>query len=70
MKMQPPVGGMDGPVQPALGMEELISFRIEASLGDSDITEDELNALVEAGVPLCASGENGLKWTPRKCVRS
>lgn len=33
MKMQPPVGGMDGPVQPALGMEELISFRIEASLG-------------------------------------
>ncbi|WP_039835611.1 SNF2-related protein, partial [Paenibacillus sonchi] len=34
-----------------LGMEQLISFRIEASLGDSDITEDELNALVEAGVP-------------------
>ncbi|WP_405106594.1 DEAD/DEAH box helicase [Paenibacillus sp. FSL K6-1217] len=51
MKMQPPAGGTDGPVQPALGMEELISFRIEASLGDSDITEDELNALVEAGVP-------------------
>ncbi|MEJ9165046.1 DEAD/DEAH box helicase, partial [Paenibacillus graminis] len=51
MKMQPPASGTDGPAQAALGMEQLISFRIEASLGDSDISEDELNALVEAGVP-------------------
>ncbi|SDL23820.1 DEAD/DEAH box helicase [Paenibacillus jilunlii] len=51
MKMQPPAGGIDGPAQAALGMEQLISFRIEASLGDSDISEDELSALVEAGVP-------------------
>ncbi|MFF2019108.1 DEAD/DEAH box helicase [Paenibacillus sp. NPDC058177] len=50
MKMQPP-GGLDGPPAVALGMEELISFRIEASLGDTSITEEELQALVEAGVP-------------------
>ncbi|WP_342564068.1 DEAD/DEAH box helicase [Paenibacillus sp. FSL R7-0345] len=51
MKMQPPQGGLDGPEQSSLGMEELISFRIEASLGDNTISEEELNALVEAGVP-------------------
>ncbi len=51
MKMQLPQAGMDGPAQPALGMEELISFRIEASLGDNPVSEEELNALVEAGVP-------------------
>lgn len=51
MKMQPPAGGIDGPAQAALGMEELISFRIEASLGENTISEEELNALVEAGVP-------------------
>ncbi|MFC3750162.1 DEAD/DEAH box helicase [Paenibacillus sp. GCM10012306] len=50
MKMQPP-GGLDGPPAVALGMEELISFRIEASLGETSITEEELQALVEAGVP-------------------
>lgn len=52
MKMQPPpAGGLDGPAQPSLGMEELVSFRIEASLGDHPVSEEELNALVEAGVP-------------------
>ncbi|WP_438493202.1 DEAD/DEAH box helicase [Paenibacillus sp. IHBB 3054] len=51
MKMQPPAGSIDGSTQPSLGMEELISFRIEASLGDNTISEEELNALVEAGVP-------------------
>lgn len=51
MKMQPGVNGGDSPAPAALGMEELISFRIEASLGDSTISEEELNALVEAGVP-------------------
>lgn len=51
MKMQPPGGSIDGSTQPSLGMEELISFRIEASLGDNTISEEELNALVEAGVP-------------------
>lgn len=51
MKMQPALSGVDSPVPVALGMEELISFRIEASLGDSTISEEELNALVEAGVP-------------------
>lgn len=50
MKMQP-AGGVEGPAQTALGMEQLISFRIEASLGESTISEEELNALVEAGVP-------------------
>lgn len=69
MKMQPPQGGMDGPVQPSLGMEELISFRIEASLGDNPISEEELNALVEAGVPLYASGASGLKLIRRKSAR-
>lgn len=51
MKMQPPPGLTESPVQAALGLEELISFRIEASLGDNSISEEELNALVEAGVP-------------------
>ncbi|MEK5252322.1 DEAD/DEAH box helicase [Paenibacillus sp. FSL F4-0125] len=51
MKMQPNVSGIDSPAPVALGMEELISFRIEASLGESTISEEELNALVEAGVP-------------------
>jgi hypothetical protein len=51
MKMQPPPSLTEGPVQAALGLEELVSFRIEASLGDSPVSEEELNALVEAGVP-------------------
>lgn len=51
MKMQLPEGGMDGPSQSSLGMEQLISFRMEASLGDHSISEEELNVLVEAGVP-------------------
>ncbi|GGF93762.1 helicase HelZ [Paenibacillus albidus] len=51
MKMQPPAGTTDGPAPVALGMEELISFRMEASLGDVSISAEELNALVEAGVP-------------------
>lgn len=51
MKMQPVVSGIDSQAPVALGMEELISFRIEASLGDTTISEEELNALVEAGVP-------------------
>lgn len=51
MKMQPVVSGIDGSAPVALGMEELISFRIEASLGENTISEEELNALVEAGVP-------------------
>lgn len=47
MKMQPGVNGGDSPAPAALGMEELISFRIEiCSLGDSTISEEELNALV------------------------
>ncbi len=51
MQMQPLEIGTEGPAPVALGMEALISFRIEASLGESSITEEELNALVEAGVP-------------------
>lgn len=51
MKMQQPQGGTEGPPATALGMEALISFRIEASLGDISISEEELQALVEAGVP-------------------
>ncbi|AIQ10974.1 DEAD/DEAH box helicase [Paenibacillus durus] len=35
----------------ALGMETLVSFRIEASLGDSSVSAEELSALLVAGVP-------------------
>ncbi|SEU29793.1 DEAD/DEAH box helicase [Paenibacillus sp. NFR01] len=35
----------------ALGMEALVSFRVEASLGGLSLGEDELQALADAGVP-------------------
>lgn len=35
----------------ALGMEALVSFKIEASLGSSEVSVEELNALLAAGVP-------------------
>ncbi|MDT3428296.1 hypothetical protein J2Z22_003888 [Paenibacillus forsythiae] len=41
----------DGSRPLALGMETLVSFRIEASLGDSSVSAEELSALLAAGVP-------------------
>ncbi|NJJ38357.1 DEAD/DEAH box helicase [Paenibacillus apii] len=40
-----------GPQALALGMEALVSFKIEASLGDSSVSAEELGALLAAGVP-------------------
>ncbi|MCL6603344.1 MAG: DEAD/DEAH box helicase [Paenibacillus sp.] len=51
MKMQQLANEAGGPAPVALGMEELISFRIEASLGEASISAEELTELMEAGVP-------------------
>ncbi|WP_151735725.1 DEAD/DEAH box helicase ['Paenibacillus yunnanensis' Narsing Rao et al. 2020] len=51
LKMQLPAGGQESREEAALGLEMLVSFRIEASLGDTSVSEAELQALVEAGVP-------------------
>ncbi|WP_379127923.1 DEAD/DEAH box helicase [Paenibacillus sp. sgz500958] len=51
MRMQQLYAEADGPAPVALGMEELISFRIEASLGEESITAEELTEIMEAGVP-------------------
>ncbi|WP_150272136.1 DEAD/DEAH box helicase [Paenibacillus tepidiphilus] len=51
LRMQLPSEGQDGRAEAALGLEMLVSFRIEASLGDSAVSEAELQALVDAGVP-------------------
>ncbi|BCG57029.1 DEAD/DEAH box helicase [Paenibacillus sp. URB8-2] len=41
----------DGTQALALGMEALVSFKIEASLGESSVSAEELGALLAAGVP-------------------
>jgi len=51
MRMQQLAAEAGGPAPVALGMEQLISFRIEASLGDASISAEELTELMEAGVP-------------------
>lgn len=51
IKMQQSANESNESAPAALGMEELISFRMEASLGDASISSEELMELMEAGVP-------------------
>ncbi|MFP4977057.1 DEAD/DEAH box helicase [Paenibacillus sp. CN-4] len=50
LKMELPAEGGEA-VKAGVGMDALVSFRMEASIGEQSVSAEELSALVEAGLP-------------------
>ncbi|KAA8997234.1 DEAD/DEAH box helicase [Paenibacillus spiritus] len=66
LNMQPPEPAGEEARALSLGLEELVRFRIEASLGDTAISAEELNELLEAGVPFVRFRGEWVEVDPRE----